>query len=66
MAFTEIRVGQTHTSRMLLGCCPICGMGHPRLSNTDACVQFRQAVGPNAELSAWQALKAAVAEATLA
>lgn len=60
MTSTDIRVGQTHTSRMLTGSCTICGLQHPRLATTDACVAFRAAVGPGAELVAWRGLKAAV------
>jgi hypothetical protein len=60
VAFVQIEVGRTHTSRMLHSYCPICGLSHPALSTNDACELFRAAVSPDEESIAWLALKAAV------
>jgi hypothetical protein len=60
MLFTELRVGTTHTAKLLQSSCPICGLGHPLLRNNDACLAFQQAVGPAEEQAAWRDLKLAV------
>jgi hypothetical protein len=60
---THIQVGRSHTSQLLLGYCPICGLIHPTLRTSDACRRFVAAVSPEEESRAWRALKAAVVAA---
>lgn len=58
-----IRIGQTHTSRLVSGACSICGLGHLVLPTADACLAMRDASSVDEERVAWAALKAAVAAA---
>jgi hypothetical protein len=60
MLYTELRVGTTHTAKLLQVSCPTCGLGHPLLQNSDACLAFQQAIGPVEEQAAWRNLKLAV------
>jgi hypothetical protein len=60
----QIQVGRSHTSQLLSGYCPICGLIHPTLRTNDACRRFVAAVSPQEESRAWRALKAAVVAAT--
>ena len=57
---SQIQVGHSHTSQLLLGYCPICGLIHTTLRTDDACRRFVAAVSPEEESLAWRALKAAV------
>lgn len=61
MPIEDIRVGRTHTDQLLFAACGVCGIAHPELGSSEACVGLRDASDPQAEQVAWRALKAAVA-----
>lgn len=59
METSGIRIGLTHTGRMVGGCVT-CGLIHLPLGSSEFCRQFKNAVTPDEQSTAYRALKAAV------
>jgi hypothetical protein len=55
----ELRVGATHTGR-ILGYCPACALYHTSETARESCARLANAVNPSEQMISWYALKAAV------
>lgn len=61
MAIRQLLAGRTHTSRMMSGYCPGCGLYHYSPASRVSCERLQATTTPEDEMDAWRALKDEVA-----